>query len=173
MSERHSLEVVVNGTRHKAEIDPRLLLADFLRDELNLVGVHLGCEHGVCGACTVLMNGESIRSCITLALQATGAEILTIEGLGAAGRLHPLQESFWEKQGLQCGYCTPAMILRAYELLRQNPNPTPLEVRECISSNLCRCTGYQFIIDAVLHAAPRVAASQSPSETTPTEVRKS
>jgi carbon-monoxide dehydrogenase small subunit len=155
--QRHAVDMTVNGVRRRAEIEPRLLLADFLRDHLNLKGVHVGCEHGVCGACTVLMNGETVRSCITLAVQADGAEITTIEGLSSGGMLHPIQEAFIEKQGLQCGFCTPGMILRASEILADHPQPTADVVRDELSGNLCRCTGYQFIVEAVLDAAERMA----------------
>jgi aerobic-type carbon monoxide dehydrogenase small subunit (CoxS/CutS family) len=155
---RIPIALTVNGVRHEAEVEPRLLLVDFLREHLDLVGVHIGCEHGVCGTCTVLMNGESIRSCITFAVQADGAELTTVESLAQGATLHPLQEAFWEKQGLQCGYCTPGMLLRSLELLRENPQPSPDQVREAISSNLCRCTGYQFIIESVLEAAEQMQA---------------
>ena len=148
----------VNGVRREAEVEPRMLLVDFLREQLDLVGTHIGCEQGVCGTCTVLMNGESIRSCITFAVQADGAELTTVESLAPGAELHPLQQAFWEKQGLQCGYCTPGMLMRSLELLRENPNPSAEEVREAISSNLCRCTGYQFIIESVLEAAGRMQA---------------
>jgi aerobic-type carbon monoxide dehydrogenase small subunit (CoxS/CutS family) len=153
---RVGIEVTVNGVRRQAEVEPRRLLVDFLREDLNLVGTHIGCEHGVCGTCTVLMNGESVRSCITFAVQADGAEIATVESLAAGASLHPLQEAFWEQQGLQCGYCTPGMLMRSLELLTENPDPSDDEVREGIASNLCRCTGYQFIIEAVLDAAERM-----------------
>ena len=155
---RVPIEVTVNGVRHQAEVEPRRLLVDFLREDLNLVGTHIGCEHGVCGTCTVLLNGESVRSCITFAVQADGAEITTVESLATGASLHPLQEAFWEKQGLQCGYCTPGMLMRSLELLTENPRPSADEVREGIASNLCRCTGYQFIIEAVLDAAERMRA---------------
>jgi len=155
---RIPIAVTVNGVRHETEVEPRLLLVDFLREHLDLVGTHIGCEHGVCGTCTVLMNGETIRSCITFAVQADGAELTTVESLANGAEMHPLQEAFWEKQGLQCGYCTPGMLLRSLELLRENPNPSADEVREGISSNLCRCTGYQFIIEAVLDAGERMRA---------------
>jgi aerobic-type carbon monoxide dehydrogenase small subunit (CoxS/CutS family) len=153
---RVGIEVTVNGVRRQADVEPRRLLVDFLREDLNLVGTHIGCEHGVCGTCTVLMNSESVRSCITFAVQADGAEITTVESLAAGASLHPLQEAFWEKQGLQCGYCTPGMLMRSLELLTDNPDPSADEVREGIASNLCRCTGYQFIIEAVLDAAERM-----------------
>src|ERR1700716_2903942 len=157
MRDRHPVELVVNGQRVKREVESRRLLVDFLREDLGLLGTHIGCEHGVCGTCTVLMNGETIRSCITFAVQADGEEITTVEGLSRDGKLHPVQEAFWEKQGLQCGYCTPAMLLRTVALLRENPNPSREEVREGIASQLCRCTGYQYIIDAVLDAAQRMS----------------
>ena len=158
MSERRRIDLVVNGHPVAREVEPRRLLVDFLREDLSLLGAHIGCEHGVCGTCTILMNGETIRSCITLAVQADGQEITTIEGLSRDGRLHPVQEAFWEKQGLQCGYCTPAMVLRTVELLRENPSPSRQEAREGIASQLCRCTGYQYILDAVLDAAERLRA---------------
>jgi carbon-monoxide dehydrogenase small subunit len=160
MSVRHHIDLVVNGSPGEGDVESRRLLVDFLREDLGLVGTHIGCEHGVCGTCTVLMNGESIRSCITFAIQANGAEIMTVEGLASGGRLHPLQDAFWEKQGLQCGYCTPGMLMRAYEILREYPNPTPEQVREEIASNLCRCTGYQFIVEAILAAAERMRSEK-------------
>ncbi len=159
MRDMHRISVVVNGQRHEVEVESRRLLVDFLREDLGLKGTHIGCEHGVCGTCTILMNGESIRSCITFAVQADGAELMTVEGLAAPGTMHPLQEAFWDKQGLQCGYCTPGMLLRAYEILKENADPTREEVRAGIASNLCRCTGYQFILDAVLDAAERMRAA--------------
>jgi aerobic-type carbon monoxide dehydrogenase small subunit (CoxS/CutS family) len=160
MSTRHRIDVLVNGNRVEADVEPRRLLADFLREDLGLVGTHIGCEHGVCGTCTVLMNGESIRSCLTFAIQTDGAEIMTVEGLSPTGRLHPLQDAFWEKQGLQCGYCTPGMLMRAYEILSQIPNPTPEQIREEIASNLCRCTGYQYIVEAILTAAEQLRSEK-------------
>ena len=155
------IATTVNGIRYERDVEPRMLLVDYLREELDLVGTHVGCEHGVCGTCTVLMNGESIRSCITFAVQADGAEIMTVEALSDNGTMHPLQEAFWEKQGLQCGYCTPGMLLRAYEILSENPSPTAAEVREGLASNLCRCTGYQFIVESVLDAADRMRAGDT------------
>jgi carbon-monoxide dehydrogenase small subunit len=160
MSVRHHIDLVVNGSPVEGDVESRRLLVDFLREDLGLVGTHIGCEHGVCGTCTVLMNGESIRSCITFAVQANGAEIMTVEGLASHGGFHPLQDAFWEKQGLQCGYCTPGMLMRAYEILREYPNPTPEQVREEIASNLCRCTGYQFIVEAILAAAERMRSEK-------------
>jgi carbon-monoxide dehydrogenase small subunit len=160
MSVRHHIDLVVNGSPVEGDVESRRLLVDFLREDLGLVGTHIGCEHGVCGTCTVLMNGDSIRSCITFAVQANGAEIMTVEGLASHGGFHPLQDAFWEKQGLQCGYCTPGMLMRAYEILREYPNPTPEQVREEIASNLCRCTGYQFIVEAILAAAERMRSEK-------------
>jgi aerobic-type carbon monoxide dehydrogenase small subunit (CoxS/CutS family) len=155
------ITLIVNGHPWTVSVEPRKLLVDVLREDLGLVGTHTGCEHGVCGTCTVLLNGRSIRSCITFAVQADGAEIRTVEGLARGAQLHPLQEAFWEHQGLQCGYCTPGMLMRSCEILADNPDPTPHEVREEIASNLCRCTGYQFIVEAVCAAAPRMRAADS------------
>ena len=155
-----TISLTVNGHPHVAEVEPRRLLVDFLREDLGLVGTHIGCEHGVCGTCTVLLNGASIRSCITFAVQADGAEISTVEGLAHGAEMHPLQDEFSEKQGLQCGYCTPGMLMRACEILAENPDPTPAEVRSAIASNLCRCTGYQFITEAVIGAAVRMRTTK-------------
>jgi carbon-monoxide dehydrogenase small subunit len=155
------ITLIVNGHPWTVSVEPRKLLVDVLREDLGLVGTHTGCEHGVCGTCTVLLNGRSIRSCITFAVQADGAEIRTVEGLARGAQLHPLQEAFWEHQGLQCGFCTPGMLMRSCEILADNPDPTPQEVREEIASNLCRCTGYQFIVEAVCAAAPRMRAADS------------
>jgi aerobic-type carbon monoxide dehydrogenase small subunit (CoxS/CutS family) len=159
------ITLIVNGHPWTVSVEPRKLLVDVLREDLGLVGTHIGCEHGVCGTCTVLLNGRSIRSCITFAAQADGAEIRTVEGLARGAQLHPLQEAFWEHQGLQCGYCTPGMLMRSCEILADNPDPTPHEVREEIASNLCRCTGYQFIVEAVCAAAPRMRAADSAAAT--------
>jgi aerobic carbon-monoxide dehydrogenase small subunit len=159
MVQNVSMQLTVNGTRHELAVPPRRLLVDLLRKDLGLNGTHIGCEHGVCGTCTVLVDGLSVRSCLMLAVQADGTEILTVEGLAQAGRLHPLQEAFREAQGLQCGFCTPGMLLSSYELLEHNPAPTEEEVREAISANLCRCTGYQGIIEAVQLAATRQAVA--------------
>ena len=158
MIEKHAITVSVNGREHTAEVEPRMLLVDFLRDNLGLTGTHIGCEHGVCGTCTVLLDGRSVRSCLTFAVQADGAHVRTVEDLADGAQLHPLQEAFWEKQGLQCGFCTPGMLMRACELLERHPDPTPEQVREGIASNLCRCTGYQFIVESVLAAAQRMRA---------------
>jgi carbon-monoxide dehydrogenase small subunit len=151
--DRETVRLVVNGTSYERTVEPRLLLSDFLRDELRLTGTHVGCEHGVCGTCTVLIDGRTARSCLTLAVQADGAEIRTVESLGTADALHPIQQAFWEKHGLQCGFCTPAMLLSAVELLEANPRPSREDIVEAIGGNLCRCTGYQNIIAAVAHAA--------------------
>ena len=156
MTTPRTVELVVNGERRAAAAEPRTLLSDFLREKLGLTGTHVGCEHGVCGACTVLVNGEAARSCLMLAVQAAGAEIRTIEGLGGVDDMHPLQEAFWEKHGLQCGFCTPGMLMTAVELLESTPNPSLDEIREAMSSNLCRCTGYQTIVEAVQAAAERM-----------------
>jgi len=151
-----SVEITVNGQTYNKQVEPRRLLSDFLRDDLDLRGTHVGCEHGICGACTVLMNGHTVRSCLMFAVQANGAEITTIEGLATNGELHPLQEGFWENHGLQCGFCTPGFLLSACELLERNPDPTEEEVRVGLSGNMCRCTGYQGIVESVLAAAAKM-----------------
>jgi aerobic-type carbon monoxide dehydrogenase small subunit (CoxS/CutS family) len=160
MAEKHRIALTVNSRACEAEVEPRTLLVDFLRDDLGLKGAHIGCEHGVCGTCTVLLDGRGIRSCTTFAVQADGAHVRTVEGLADGPDLHPLQDEFWAKQGLQCGFCTPAMLMTACELLEKNPDPTPAQVREAVSGNLCRCTGYQFITEAVLAAAARMRAGE-------------
>jgi carbon-monoxide dehydrogenase small subunit len=160
--ETRKIVLMVNGIRHVSEVPVRFHLADVLRQELGLTGTHLGCEHGVCGACTVLLDGRSARSCLTLAVQAEGCEITTIEGIGGSQGLHPLQAAFRDHHGLQCGFCTPGMITTLIEFLRDNTDPTEAEVREAISGNLCRCTGYQGIVDATL-AAARVLRESSHS----------
>ena len=151
--ERLQVRVTVNGRAHEHTVDARLTLADFLRERLRLTGTHLGCEHGVCGACTVLLDGAPARACLTLAVQADGADVTTVEGLGEPGRLHPLQAAFQRHHALQCGFCTPGFLVSATALLRETPAPSEAQVREWLSGNLCRCTGYQFIVDAVLAAA--------------------
>ncbi len=151
MGVKISLEV--NGARHEREVDPRLLLVHFLRDELGLTGTHAGCETSLCGACTVKMDGLAVKSCTQLAVQADGASITTIEGLGSDGSLHPLQQAFWDEHGLQCGYCTPGMILAAEGLLASNPSPSEEEIRDGLKGNLCRCTGYHNIVKAIQSAA--------------------
>lgn len=165
--DKHDITLTVNGRPSTLSVEPRKLLVDVLREDLGLTGTHIGCEHGVCGTCTVLLNGRSIRSCITFAVQADGAKIRTVEGLANGADLHPLQDEFWDKQGLQCGYCTPGMLMRACEIIEQNPDPSPEQVREGIASNLCRCTGYQFIVEAVCAAADRMrGAEQRPDQAT-------
>ena len=149
------VSMTVNGRRHEADVEPRLLLVHFLRERLNLTGTHVGCDTSQCGACTVLVNGRSAKSCTMFAVQASGAEIRTIEGLAEDGELHPLQEGFWEEHGLQCGYCTPGMIMSAADLLNENPEPSEQEIREGIAGNFCRCTGYQHIVNAIQHAAAK------------------
>jgi aerobic-type carbon monoxide dehydrogenase small subunit (CoxS/CutS family) len=159
LAREQTIVLTVNGRRYEKTVPVRLSLADFIRDHLHLTGTHLGCEHGVCGACTIMLDGRTARSCLTLAVQADGAEIVTIEGLRAEdGTRHPMQDAFHENFALQCGYCTPGMLMTAIELLGDNPNPSEHEVREAMSGNLCRCTGYQAIVKAVLSVA---AKSQS------------
>ena len=154
------IRVTVNGAEHEALVEPRRLLADFLREDLGLTGTHLGCEHGVCGACTVLLEGESVRSCLLFAVQANGRSVMTVEGLASAdGSLHPIQQAFWEQHGLQCGFCTPGFLMTAYELLRANPAPSEDAIRAAISGNLCRCTGYQNIVRSVRTAAEKMGAA--------------
>ena len=153
MYERVAVSLEVNGTHHDLEVEPRLLLVHLLRDELGLTGTHVGCDTSNCGACTVHIDGDGVKSCTVLAVQADGAQVTTIEGMGSEGALHPLQEGFWAKHGLQCGYCTPGMIMAAADLLQRNPDPTDAEIREGISGNLCRCTGYHNIVEAIKHAA--------------------
>jgi carbon-monoxide dehydrogenase small subunit len=152
----HKISVTVNGRTHEREVEPRLLLSDFLRHDLALTGTHVGCEHGVCGACTILFDGEPVRSCILLAVQADGHALTTVEALApSAGELHPLQRAFWECHGLQCGFCTPGFLMTLVPFLEENPDPSEAEIRQAISGNLCRCTGYQHIVDAVKLAAER------------------
>jgi len=153
------ITLTVNGIRHELAVEPRWLLVDVIRETLGLTGTHVGCEHGVCGTCTVLVDGETVRSCLMLGAGADGAEILTVEGIGGTEGLSPLQEAFRDAQGLQCGFCTPGMLMIAHELLAQNPAPTEPEIREAISANLCRCTGYQGIVEAVRLAADRGRAA--------------
>jgi carbon-monoxide dehydrogenase small subunit len=154
-----AIRLTVNGQVREGRCETRKLLVDFLREDLGLTGTHVGCEHGLCGACTVLVNGEAARSCLMLAVQANGAELLTIEGLSTDGKLHPLQEAFHEHHGLQCGFCTPGMLLTALDLLRTIPRPTEAEIRQGLSAVLCRCTGYQGIVKAVEAAAVRLRSS--------------
>lgn len=151
-----NLSVTVNGTLYEREVEPRLLLSDFLRHDLGLTGTHVGCEHGVCGACTILFDNEPARSCLMFAVQAHGHKVITVEGLGTIDSLHPLQEAFWEAHGLQCGFCTPGILTTLVPFLEKNPDPSEEEIREAISGNLCRCTGYQHIMDAVKLAAEKM-----------------
>jgi carbon-monoxide dehydrogenase small subunit len=153
---KKKVSLKINGVAHAHEVEPRLLLVDFLRDVAGLTGTHVGCDTSICGACTIILNGDAVKSCTVLAVQADGAELMTIEGLAPGEKLHPLQEAFWECHGLQCGFCTPGMILSAYQLLKRNPRPAELEIRHGLDGNLCRCTGYQHIVDAVQMAAKRM-----------------
>ena len=155
----HRIRVTINGKQYEHEVEPRLLLVHYIREKARLTGTHVGCDTGNCGACTVLLHGQPIKSCLMLAVQADGAEITTIEGMARNGALHPVQEAFLEKFGFQCGYCTPGMILSAAALLEQLPNPTEEEIREALEGNLCMCTGYQQIIDSILHAAEKLRAA--------------
>ena len=162
MGETRKISVTINGQKYEEEVEVRFHLADFIRQQLGLTGTHLGCEHGVCGACTILLNGQSARSCLMLAVQADGQEILTIEGIAPSeDDLHPLQEAFRDNHGLQCGFCTPGMLTTLLEFLEENPDPTEEEVRIAISGNLCRCTGYQGIVAAALDAAKRLQAEKA------------
>jgi 3-oxo-Delta1-steroid hydratase/dehydrogenase small subunit len=168
LAKEQTIKVTVNGRSYEKTVSVRLSLADFLRDHLHLTGTHIGCEHGVCGACTIMLNGRTARSCLTLAVQADGAQIITIEGLRAEdGTRHPIQQIFLESFALQCGYCTPGMLMTAIELLQANPGPSELEVREALSGNICRCSGYQAIIDAVLQAAQQGNAAWTDWSTRP------
>jgi aerobic carbon-monoxide dehydrogenase small subunit len=154
-----TITVTVNGEAHTDAVEPRLLLVHYLRDVLGLTGTHVGCETTLCGACTVRLNGDAVKSCTVLAVQADGGDVATIEGLDKQGTLHPLQEGFWEEHGLQCGYCTPGMIMAASQLLERHPNPSDDEIRHGLEGNLCRCTGYQHIVNAVKSAAKKLAAA--------------
>jgi aerobic-type carbon monoxide dehydrogenase small subunit (CoxS/CutS family) len=147
------IEVEINGRRYAGEVEPRTLLSDFIRHQAGLTGTHVGCEHGVCGACTIQLDGETVRSCLMLAAQANGRSLLTVEGLADGDRLHPLQQAFHERHALQCGFCTPGFLLSAEALLRERPDPSEREVREALAGNLCRCTGYEGIVKAVLDVA--------------------
>ena len=151
-----TISLTVNGKQQGGEVEPRLLLVHYLRDKLGLTGTHIGCDTSQCGACTVIVNGRAVKSCTVFAVQADGAEIMTIEGLAQDGQLHPIQEGFWEEHGLQCGFCTPGMIMSAYDFLSRNPDPSEEEIRHALHGNLCRCTGYQHIVAAVQQAAERL-----------------
>ena len=153
MSMERTIKLTVNGIAYQGSVDVRTTLADFLRDELNLTGTHLGCEHGICGACTILFNGDAVRSCLLLAVQADGASLMTVEGLARGEELHPLQRAFQENHALQCGFCTPGFLMTAYAFLSDTPHPTEDQVRDAISGNICRCTGYAPIVQAILQAS--------------------
>jgi aerobic-type carbon monoxide dehydrogenase small subunit (CoxS/CutS family) len=152
------IKLTVNGKERRARVAPRLLLSDFLRHQLALPGTHVGCEHGVCGACNVIVDGAVTRACLMFAVQTDGSQVTTVESLGTVKKLHPLQEAFWEEHGLQCGFCTPGMLMAAYELIQRNPDPTEDEVREAISGQLCRCTGYQNIVKSIMSGARKMRA---------------
>ncbi len=156
MSKRE-ISITVNDREYRGEVEPRKLLVDFIREDLGLTGTHIGCEHGVCGSCTILMENEPVRSCTLFAVQADGARIKTVESMNTGEQLHPLQEAFWESHGLQCGFCTPGILMTAEALLRESPQPSEREVREWLSGHLCRCTGYQNIVTAIMSAAQRIS----------------
>jgi carbon-monoxide dehydrogenase small subunit len=155
---KKKISVTINGQRHQHEVEPRLLLIHYLREVVGLTGPHIGCETSICGACTVALDGKAVKSCAMFAVQADGHDVLTIEGLAVNGHLHPMQEAFWNEHGLQCGFCTPGMIMTSKQLLERNPAPTDEEIRHGIEGNLCRCTGYQHIVNAVRTAAAKVGA---------------
>ncbi len=160
MRETVTIRVRVNGTDYERVVESRLLLSDFLRDSVGLTGTHVGCEHGICGCCTVMVDGLTVRSCLMFAIQVDGADVMTVEGLADGGKLHPLQEAFSENHGLQCGFCTPGMLFSALELLNENPRPTEREIREGISGTICRCTGYYHIVESVKAAAQKLAQKE-------------
>jgi carbon-monoxide dehydrogenase small subunit len=157
---KQAISINVNGVDQHDEVEPRLLLVHYLREVLALTGTHVGCETSICGACTVLIDGLAVKSCTMFAVQADGATVTTIEGLAANGNLHPMQEGFWEKHGLQCGYCTPGMIMAATQIIERNPNPSRDEIRHGLEGNLCRCTGYQHIVESVEYAAKKTASAK-------------
>lgn len=158
---KKAVNIKVNGVAHRDEVEPRLLLVHYLRDVLGLTGTHIGCETSICGACTVSLGGEAVKSCTMLAVQADGADITTIEGLARNGELHPVQQGFWEHHGLQCGYCTPGMIMSGAQILGRNPDPSEDEIRHGLEGNLCRCTGYQHIVEAIQYAARKMKAQSA------------
>jgi carbon-monoxide dehydrogenase small subunit len=163
-SESHTISLTVNGKHYAASVESRLLLSDFLRNELGLTGTHVGCEHGVCGACTILFDGDAVRSCLTFAVQADGHQLTTVEGLAPdTQHLHPIQQAFWDHHGLQCGFCTPGFLLTLVPFLEECPDPTAEEVRQAISGNLCRCTGYQNIVESALAAAAQLRSDSASS----------
>jgi carbon-monoxide dehydrogenase small subunit len=158
------IDISINGQKCEADVEPRLLLVHFIRDMAGMTGTHIGCETSICGACTALLDGKAVKTCSILAVQANGSEITTIEGLAKDGQLHPLQEGFWECHGLQCGYCTPGMIMSAYGLLQENPNLSEEQIRHGLEGNLCRCTGYQNIVDSVKYAAAKMQAQAAKAD---------
>jgi len=158
---KHQIHLKVNGVEQKSEVEPRMLLVHYLRDVLHLTGTHVGCDTSQCGACTVMLNGQAVKSCTVLAVQASGSEVTTVEGLAPEGKLHPIQEGFWEKHGLQCGFCTPGMMMTAVQLLERNSNPSEAEIRHALEGNLCRCTGYQNIVSAIQYAAEKMRSEAS------------
>jgi len=160
---RHRISATVNGNKREADVDSRMLLVHFIRDTLGLTGTHVGCDTSDCGACTVILDGKAVKSCTILAVQADGKELLTVEGLAKDGTLHPLQEGFLQKNGVQCGFCTPGMLMASYWLLQRKPNPTEEQIREVISGNLCRCTGYVKIVEAVQYAARKMSGMETQS----------
>jgi aerobic carbon-monoxide dehydrogenase small subunit len=163
LTTKRAITVTVNGEQHHSTVESRMLLVHYLRDVLDLTGTHIGCDTSQCGACTVLLNGDSVKACTILAVQADGQEVTTIEGLASGDTLHPLQEGFWEKHGLQCGFCTPGMIMASYQILKNNPRPTEAEIRKGLEGNICRCTGYQNIVRAVQYAAEKMReAAEAP-----------
>ena len=165
MATARPVRLRVNGVMHEAQVEPRMTLADFLREQLALTGTHIGCEHGVCGACTVLVDGQTARSCLMLAVQADGSEVMTVEGLSPDGELHPIQQAFLEEHGLQCGFCTPGFLMSVHELLQENPSPSDAEIKDLLGGQICRCTGYQSILRAVHTAATKLQAANSASTT--------
>jgi aerobic carbon-monoxide dehydrogenase small subunit len=160
---QHEIHVKINGVEHKSEVESRLLLVHLLRERLSMTGTHIGCDTSHCGACTVLLDGAPVKSCTVLAVQADGREVMTVEGLEKDGKLHPIQDGFWQEHGLQCGYCTPGMMITGYALLQDNPDPGEPEIRRAISGNLCRCTGYVNIIKSVQHAAAKLRSDANPA----------
>ena len=160
MATKRQVRLTVNGTPYEAQVEPRMTLVDLLRGELGLTGTHVGCEHGVCGACTILLEGQAVRSCIMLAAQADGASLMTVEGLASEGELHPIQQAFMEKRGLQCGFCTPGFLMSIYELLQHSPSPSDDEIREALGGEICRCTGYQSILESVRAAAAKLRGDE-------------
>lgn len=169
MSQQTTISVTVNGVAYERTVETRMLLSDFIRHELGLTGTHVGCEHGVCGACTILFDGASVRSCIMFAVQADGHEVRTVEALGTPNNLHPIQQAFWEAHGLQCGFCTPGFLMTLVPFLKENPNPSEQQIREALSGNLCRCTGYQHIVESVKLAALKLAEAGQPQPETAKE----